>query len=310
MKLNMLAALGAGALLTSCAPAAPPPPPQAAAACHCTVNSIMFFDPGQSALTPKTIAGLAQDAALHARQPPEPLTVTGGADAPETAVDPDISRQRAEAVAAQLITDGIPAAEITIRDNGTSAPPDFASQVAVRLNPHYAIVAFDAPTLHEAAPAPPPASAGPYQVQGVVLYEMPPVLVARLGPDSRPFRAYIAQLDAALAPVFAAAPPQPGLTAAIVIGLKPGGAVRSWLVDRPGAIPPALAGAIRSTVQAVPPPKVQAGPIAFAIRFTAWGGGAPITDAAHPVPYPTAWEPAPPDGIAHMPDVVFARIWP
>jgi len=311
MNYRLFALLGAGLLLARCAAnPAPPPPAAAAPRCNCTVSSIMFFDPGESTLSAKNIAAVQSDAQLYKRQPPGPITVTGGADAQEAAADPDISRQRAEAVAAQLIADGVPAGAISIEDNGTGMPTDLATQLAVRLGKRYVITKFDAPNLHAAGPAPVPAAAGPYQVKSIVLYEMPNVLEARLGPDPSPFRAYILHLNAALAPVFAAAAPEHGLDGAIVIGLKQDGGIRSWLVDNPGTISPDLANQIQTAAQAVPPPPVQNGPIAFAIEFTAWGGGAPITSAAHPVPYPAAWGPAPSTGISQMPDIVFNRIWP
>jgi hypothetical protein len=312
MTFRFFALLGAGLLLARCAPTAAPPPPAAAAPkCNCTVSSIMFFDPGESTLSAKNLAGVKSDAELYARQPPGPITVTGGADAQEAASDPDIARQRAEAVAAQLIADGVPAGAITIQDDGTALPADLAGQLAGRLGKHYVITKFDAPNLHTAtAPAPVPAAAGPYQVKSIVLYEKPSVLEARLGSDPSPFRAYIVHLNAALAPMFAAAAPEPGLDGAIVIGLKPNGDTRSWLVDNPGSLSPDLAAQIQTAVQAVPPPPVQRGPLAFAIEFIAWGGGAPITNAAHPVPYPADWGPAPSTGIDQMPDIVFNRIWP
>jgi hypothetical protein len=160
--------------------------------------------------------------------------------------------------------------------------------------------------------APPGAvfNGGPYQVHSVLFYQPPAVLVARLGAHSEPqMGAYIARINAAVAPLFAAAPPQPGVTGALVIGLKPGGAVRTWIAEHPGALPDALAATIESTIDALPPVPVQNGPVAFAIRFDAWGGGAPITDAAHPAPVPDAWLKVA-TGPETVPDGVFARIWP
>jgi hypothetical protein len=70
-----------------------------------------------------------------------------------------------------------------------------------------------------------------------------------------------------------------------------------------------LAAQIQSAAQAVPPPVVQNGPVAFAMIFNAWGGGAPIADARHPVPMPQAWTQGAP-GPELVPDGVFTRIWP
>jgi len=151
---------------------------------------------------------------------------------------------------------------------------------------------------------------GPYQVHSVLLYQPPAVLIARLGQNSAPaLAAYIARINTAVAPLFAAAPAQAGMSGALVIGIKPGGAVRSWIAEHPGALPDALAADIETTIDALPPVPVQNGPVAFAIRFDAWGGGTPITDATHPAPIPAAWL-AGATGPETVPDGVFSRIWP
>jgi hypothetical protein len=155
-----------------------------------------------------------------------------------------------------------------------------------------------------------PAITGPFQVRSLVLYQTSQTLTARLGPQGVPeLSAYISRINAAVAPIFAAAPVQAGVTGALVIGLKPGGAVRSWVAERPGALPDSLVSQITAAINALPAIPVAQGPVAFGIRFTAWGGGAPITDATHPAPIPQAWIDGA-TGAEEVPDGVFARIWP
>jgi hypothetical protein len=77
-----------------------------------------------------------------------------------------------------------------------------------------------------------------------------------------------------------------------------------------GALSPAQITRIEAVADAVPPVAVQQGPIAFAILFSVWGGGPPITDARHPVPMPPEWFTGAPPGPILVPDGVFARIRP
>jgi hypothetical protein len=170
----------------------------------------------------------------------------------------------------------------------------------------------------------PPANAGPgqsvsqaaasftapaFQVKGVVLYQPNSMLVARLG-HAAPLADYIQRIDVHLAPLFAAALPQPGVTLAVVVGVKPGLLSRSWVVAPDGSLPAPLIAQIQAAADAVAPVRAQNGPIAFAIMIDAWGGGAPITDAAHPVPMPQAWQNSAPTAPELVPDGIFARIWP
>lgn len=305
-------ALFGALLLAGCTPPPQPlpPPPQPAApaqsGCNCSITSIIFFDPGSASLSPKNLAAIQQDANLYARQVPHPIVIAGGADTAEAATNMAVSLRRAQAVAAQFEADGVPAAEIIVQDNGARHPMIPTGPGAAQLMNRYVMSQIQMAPLAAAVPVP----AGPFQIQNIDLYQPNAMLVARLGADgARPLAAYITQIKAGLIALFAAAPPQPGVTAALVVGVKPGGAVHSWIVAPAGSLPAALAAQIQSAVQAIPPVAVQGGPIAFAVVFNAWGGGAAITDPQHPVPMPPEWTKGA-AGPELVPDGVFARIWP
>lgn len=311
MKQFVVGLLFTALLLAGCTPAAAPP--QAAApvpaggkpGCNCAMTSILFFDSGSAALVPKNLAAVQQDAALYAKQVQSPVSIAGGADTAEAAGDSGVSLRRARAVAAQLEADGVPAANITIQDNGAKRPLAPSAQGAQQIMNRYVMIRFQIAPLA----TPVPVATGPYQPRGVVLYQPNAMLVARLGPNgARPLASYISQLNTSLAAQFATAPPGPGVTAALVVGVKPGGAVRSWVVLRAGTLSPALTAQIQSAAQAVPPVAVQQGPIVFAVVFNAWGG-APSANTQNLAPVPAEWSRGA-SGAETVPDGVFARIWP
>jgi OmpA family len=307
-SLYAMAVLGAF-FLAGCTPSQQPPPQAAASApsgCNCSMTSIIFFDPGSAVLSPKNLAAVQQDATIYARQEPRPIIIAGGADAAEATTNAAVSLERAQAVAAQLEADGVAAADIVVRDNGSQHPMIPTAPGAAQIMNRYVMTQIQMVPVATAAPV----AAGPFQLRGIVLYQPNAMLVARLGANgARPLSNYIGQIKVSLASVIAAAPPQPGVTAALVVGVKPSGAVRTWLVAPAGSLPAALAAQLQTAAQAVPPMAVQNGPIAFALVFNAWGGGAPITDAQHPAPMPPEWRTGAP-GPVLVPDGVFARIWP
>jgi hypothetical protein len=144
-----------------------------------------------------------------------------------------------------------------------------------------------------------------YQMRNIVLYQPNNILIERAC-DARQMAYYISQLNAAMDALFSATPPGTGANAALVMGVKPGGAVRAWLVDKDGNLPPDLQARIISAAQAVPPMTVQDGPVAFALNFSVWGGSTVPTPT---LPLPDAWTQDATGGVA-VPDGVFARIWP
>lgn len=289
-------------LLAGCAP------PAARPACNCSMTSIIFFDPGSATLSSKNLAAVRQDVGFFGRQVPHPILIAGGADTAEAVANPGVSLARAEAVANELEGDGIPAADVIVRDNGTQQPMLPSGPNVSQVMNRYVMVRIQLDPVSGATAV--PVAAGPYQMRSVVLYQPNAMLVARLGPGGPMQLAnYIGRINAGLSGVFAKAAVQPGLTAALVVGVKPGGAVRSWIVARPDTIDPALAAQIQAAAAAATPIAVQNGPLVFAIVFNAWGGGAPITDAQHPVPMPPEWTQGA-SGPELVPDGVFARIWP
>lgn len=312
MKQLIAMSLFSALLLAGCTPRAAPPQaaaPAAAAAqsgCNCAMTFILFFDPGSAALVSKNLAAVRQDANLYVRQVQNPIIVSGGADTQEAGANPGVSLRRARAVAAQLEQDGVAPANITLQDNGTKRPMiPTAPGVAQTMN-RYVMIRFPIAPMAAAAPV----AQGPYQLRGAVLYQSNAMLVARLGPNgARPLANYVSQISASLAAQFAAAPPQPGVSAALVVGVKPGGAVRTWVVPRAGSLSPALTAQIQSAAQEVPPVAVQSGPIVFALIFNAWGGAVPTADTQRRVPVPAEWTHGA-SGAETVPDGVFARIWP
>jgi len=151
-------------------------------------------------------------------------------------------------------------------------------------------------------------AAAPFVVSGLVLYQPNNMLAFRIRNDARAFANYLGQVEARETALFAQAGPHRGVSGAIVIAIKPGGQSRAWLVLGPNVQLDPTPAHIKAEAEAVPPLPVQAGPIAVAILFKAWGGGLPVTDAAHPAPIPLEWAGAAAPEM--VPDGPLARIWP
>jgi hypothetical protein len=100
-----------------------------------------------------------------------------------------------------------------------------------------------------------------------------------------------------------------GFGAALVMIIQPGQQVRHWLVTA-ADLSPELVAEIERAVATVPAPTVQDGPLAFALKFEARGGG-PLPDPAEPeLPTPAAWQPVL-GGAARFPmqDADLAKLW-
>jgi hypothetical protein len=141
-----------------------------------------------------------------------------------------------------------------------------------------------------------------FSTHAIVLYQPNDVLVNRLG-NAAPMAFYIKQVEGSLNGLLASQPAEAGFSAALVIGIKPGGGTRAWLV---GDVPEALANQITTTTMAVPSFQVRNGPVAVAIEFSAWGGGATFPPGP---PVPPEWLQGA-HGPQQLPDDAFARIWP
>lgn len=90
----------------------------------------VFFQPFSASLDPDAISAIASAAAAAAQAPDAPITVTGAADnAGTTAANKTLSRERAEAVAAQLEADGVPSTRIHAYGIGEAGRPGNEAQV-------------------------------------------------------------------------------------------------------------------------------------------------------------------------------------
>ena len=104
-------------------PAPPPPPaapmPVAAPAPGPAKTYLVFFDWDKYSLTPRALDIIAQAASDSKTQSTTTIAVNGYTDTSGTPVyNQGLSVRRAKAVAAQLVTDGVPASEITAQGFG------------------------------------------------------------------------------------------------------------------------------------------------------------------------------------------------
>ncbi len=153
-----------------------------------------------------------------------------------------------------------------------------------------------------------------FQMKSIVLYQPNQMLVARLGPNGAAGMAnYISRINQSLAATFKKLPLEPGVSGAVVIGIKPPGFAReAWVVTGKNHFSQDLILQIKIAAEIVQPMPVYNGPVVFAINFNAWDGGVPVTDAKHPLPMPQEWFAGAAAGSkpALVPDGIFARIWP
>jgi outer membrane protein OmpA-like peptidoglycan-associated protein len=100
-------------------PPAPTPAPVAAPAPVTAQTYLVFFDWDKADLTPRATQIIAQAAADSKSQAVTTIDVNGYTDTSGTAVyNQGLSVRRAKAVAAQLVTDGVPESEITAQGFG------------------------------------------------------------------------------------------------------------------------------------------------------------------------------------------------
>jgi OOP family OmpA-OmpF porin len=101
------------------APPAPQPAPMAAPAPAPAKTYLVFFDWDKYSLTPRALDIIAQAASDSKSQSTTTIAVNGYTDTSGSAVyNQGLSVRRAKAVAAQLVTDGVPASEITAQGFG------------------------------------------------------------------------------------------------------------------------------------------------------------------------------------------------
>jgi outer membrane protein OmpA-like peptidoglycan-associated protein len=90
----------------------------------------VFFQPFSASLDPDAVAAIASAAAAAKQSPDAPVTVTGAADSVGTTqANKALSRERADAVAAQLAADGVATPRIHAYGIGESGRPGNEAQV-------------------------------------------------------------------------------------------------------------------------------------------------------------------------------------
>ncbi len=297
-------------------------PPQEAASApstrDCELTALTSFASGSALLSQENILAVQRAANLITSQVPRAVVVAGNADGPEAAADATLSGRRARAVVAQLEADGVSAADIVMRDNGAREPiAEPRSGVPEPINRDTLILAQLSAAPGQAIcvgtepdQTPPGADLVFSARSAEPMYQSNATLAARLGPEwPTVLNGYTSRITFGVGPIFINAPPQAGVTVALVVGIKPGGAVRAWLIDPEHGLSVAMTKQILAVPQFVPPPPVKNGPVVFALFFVGWGGGAPIINTQHPLPMPPEWTQGAP-GPESVPDGVFARIWP
>jgi outer membrane protein OmpA-like peptidoglycan-associated protein len=94
----------------------------------------VFFQPFSASLDPDAVSAVASAAAAAAQAPDAPVTVTGAADTVgSTEANKALSRERADAVAAQLEADGVASTRIHAYGIGEAGRPGNQAQVNRRV---------------------------------------------------------------------------------------------------------------------------------------------------------------------------------
>ncbi len=125
------------------------------------------------------------------------------------------------------------------------------------------------------------AAQNPYEMKGIVLLQPEFVVQERISASA--LAPYIRLLNAAATDVFAGQKYQPA-GGFLVLAVKPGNESAAWVDIRP-ELPPDLAKVLIARLRGVTPPRVQAGPVVFAIRVSLSGGTPPDTN----MPTPSEW---------------------
>lgn len=119
----LLAACGGGPGGIAAAPPAPPPAPAAAAGEARIGPFLIFFDHGESSITPQSRAILERPLARWRSGEAAFLLIEGHADSSATLERSlDVSRRRAWAVHDWLVEAGVPPEAIAVRYHGESRP--------------------------------------------------------------------------------------------------------------------------------------------------------------------------------------------
>ncbi len=143
-----------------------------------------------------------------------------------------------------------------------------------------------------------------FETTGIVLYQPDEVLQTRL-PGTGHLAAYIGKLQEVLTDTFAEHTAPGALE--VVTAVRPGESSRVWIMAP--SLDPKTRDTLRERLEAVPPAKVNGGPVAFAICGTLAGGPEPSTS---PAPLPPEWKSAAeklPRPV-RIPDDLLETVWP
>ncbi len=145
-------------------------------------------------------------------------------------------------------------------------------------------------------------------------YQPENVLADRLGEHSSEASAtYFSSIIEAATGVLEHSPRGPrGVSAAIVVAIKPGRQARFWIEQGEDLIDPKLVQAMIDAMSKIQPIEVQKGPIALALHVDIWGGGRAPDAAGLPLVIPKAWAATQNDPRARgpLPDGPLAVLWP
>lgn len=148
-----------------------------------------------------------------------------------------------------------------------------------------------------------------FESDNTVLYQPEPVLRERL-PSREPLYGYIEELRAVCRAFFAAADrPE---TFDIVVAIKSGKQSRVWFASSTRGTGDAELDSLRRKLEAVTPPDVHQGPVAFAISARIAGGKVPEADGSFQSPVPTEWQEAADQQTEALviPDDILRLVWP
>ena len=143
-----------------------------------------------------------------------------------------------------------------------------------------------------------------FQMVSIVLY-LPDQAMWERGPTVEALAAYVKGLVSRANETLAAQPPRPGVSGAVVMGLKPPSQSRMWLVLGDNKRQGELASILQAPLESVPAPSVS-GLNAFAINFDAWGGGERLPSQ---IPVPDEWARVM-NSPGILPDAPMRKLWP
>jgi hypothetical protein len=149
-----------------------------------------------------------------------------------------------------------------------------------------------------------------FAMVSVMMYQPDAVLQKRLGSQSDAFADYVKKIvqvsSTSLTKTVHPAPLD------IVVAVKPGKRARVWFVNRPADPDAAVLASLRTSLEALAPPDVTEGPVAFAIVGGLGGATRPEAhrDDASLIPMPEEWRKVTKGkkGVV-VPDGVLAVVW-